>query len=311
MRINIGIFKKLRERSGLSIADLSAKCRGVSASTIHRIESGKTSRQSKVTIDRLARALHTDMDTLTGEKPLLDDEVREKFSYDSQMRVRLTHEQRNAFNFVAIRYHVDSAHIFALAPLLFHIFAGESLNERTIAINSVDELQAAMQLAGAQIAHISGRLTSDNTADELANLERRSITKNDIFGDVIDEDDAQWDARPHDYDHDVDNPFCQYLKRRVAAGMQASDWHAEFEYFDRQMGPRYVACRSEAEAYCAGDADLADNLINGMIGLHEIPPELKPAANFAARNDWLRTKIAQNAEEFTFLADGLLGELGI
>lgn len=288
MKIEGKILIELRRRNAWSIADLSSKAKGVSEATIMRIENNQTMRHNKSTIERLARALKTDQETLSGEKNLADFRESTRDSSSSQLRIRLSNEARNSLVFVGQRYRVKLEHILEVAPLLFHLVAGESLQKRSRALEEIEQRRAALETAGSQVSHISGRLTSDWQADNLAGLEEASIANNDLFGLAIDDDESVDDPRCYNYDHAGENPFARFLKDKTEELNKLSGWQGAIEAIDEDYMAGYSICRPEVEAFCEGDERAAELLIDGIIGLHEIPNELRAHTCTSDRNSWIK-----------------------
>ena len=308
MKIDPRSLKELRTRQNWSIANLSNKAKGVSEATIMRIENDQTKRHSKATVERLARALKTDQETLCGEKALPERDNPTPERFDSQFRVRLSNQSRNALVFVASRYGVSPEHILEVAPLLFHMAAGESLMQRQIALSEVNERRNALQAGGSSLPHISDVLTYNLQADELAELEQRSIARNDIFGLKIDDDETGDDPRPYDYDHSSDNPFARFLSSKIEKISGLPRWQGAIDCIDEGDAGVYSICRPEIESYCGGDEHAAYLLADGLVGFHDIPAELRANSCTEDRNNWIK-RVAE--ERIAALTGGLLLDLGI
>lgn len=305
MKIDSNALKQLRKDKEWSIADLSKRAKGVSEATIIRIENQQTKRNNASVFERLARALQTDQETLSGEKALPDAPDAKPGIEKSQIRVRLSNEARNSFVFVASRYGVSPQKIIEIAPLLFHIVAGESLLQRAKMLADLEAKRSALESPELDFSHISGRLTDDIRFDELVSLEEKSIGQNDLFGLIIDGDQSCDDPRPYSYNHETENPFARYLARKLEKLSELAGWQGNLDGIDEDFTSKFSICRPEFEAFCEGDSVAADLLIDGVIGLYEIPAELRPRGCAAERNTWIKNTASTKFAEFSELVQEL------
>lgn len=297
-RINPLILRRHRKKLGLSLEDLEARS-GIDKGTIYRIEAGKPGRNARNTIAKLASALKCSPDELVATT-VDDPDVTETVLYSrSQLNVRISHEGRNALTFVGQRYGVRQIDIIEFAPLLFHLVAEESLRSRQDSLERLRTARAAVSATQGNFPHITERLMNDWQAEEMEVAEERSIAKRDLRGEMLDEDETLYDVRPTEYDEGEQNPFIVHLRDRL----KAVGGYAELDAWYVGWSPRYLIGREEAAAYFNGDENIAEDVLNGVIGVHEIPKELRGADAADARLAWAREKVAEVRSQQVHLLD--------
>lgn len=287
-RINPLILQRQRKKLGLSLEDLERRS-GIDKGTIYRIEAGKPGRNARNTIDKLANALKCTPDELVTTK-VDDQDAKDTVLYPrSQLNIRISNEGRNALAFVAQRYGVRSIDIVEIAPLLFHLVAEESLALRRDCLERLRTAREAVSSMHASFPHITERLINDWQAEELELAEERSIAKRDLRGELLGIDETLYDVRPLNYDEGDRNPFVMHLRDRL----REVGGYAELDAWYDGWSPRYLVGRDEAAAYFNGDEDVAEYVLNGVIGLHEIPKDLRGADTAEARLVWAQERIAE------------------
>lgn len=264
--INANNLKALRVQKRWSLDELALKSK-VDRGTINRIETGKQTNNRRTTVERLASALETDIDTLTGPD-LSAVEKDWESAAKSQLNIRIGNDARNALSLVAARYHIKPSHILQLAPLLFLWAAEESLKQRQ---QRLDDLAAQWEAIGphARFQHLHGNLTYNWQGEEVMEEERRSIAKRDIFGLLIDDD-----ARLPDYEESEQNPMAQFLRGLVASLGNLASFEHFAPFWDR---PGYTLGRDEALAFVGGHEEAANHIVNGYAPLHELPKGVREA----------------------------------
>lgn len=309
-RINPRIAKRERLKLKLSLEELARKS-GVNKSTLHRIESGAMSRNVEHVVERLAKQFKMDAEALIA--PVAEEEDSEAetlFSYRSQLNLRVSHQVRNALHLVAWRYRLKPLDIIELAPLLFHIVASETLNERTAKLATLREARTRIADMASAFPHLHERMLNDWNGEEIELREELSIAARDLRGERVDEGDDYIDTRPLDYDDGAHNPFVTQLRQRLAAIQLANAEPELFDYWSDGCGPRYEICREEALRYMGGDAEAAEHIVMGQIGLHEVPRELRDAGHTGDRVTWVKERgaelAARNAEWLQSLSVGEL-----
>ncbi len=243
---------------------------------------------------RLAAIFKLEPDTLTAA--VADDaetDTETAFSFRSQLNVRISHETRNALALVSKRYGVKALDILELAPLMFHLVAAETLKERSARLNELDLARNQISDLGRHFPHVSERMVNDWNGEEIEERERRSIAACDVRGDLLDTGDDFVDTRPMDYDDGAANPFVSQVRARLAAVQGNVAEPDSFSYWSDGSGPSYEICRAEAVAYLAGAAELAEAVVAGRVGLHEIPKELREPAMGEARAKWVEERAAE------------------
>ena len=303
-KINPELLTRYRDRAGMSLEELSRRS-GIDKGTINRIEKGKTKRSNAHTTNALAKALKVEAEALTATE-VEPEAVENTLFSKTKLTMQISAESRNALSLVAARYSVKPSDIIEFAPLLFHLVASENLKQRA---ERLAELRAARDVVASlhgNFRHLAGRLVSDWQAEELEQLEERSIAGRDLRGDRIDDESTHTDARPYDYDDDDQNPFVEHLRARLAA-VQGEGAEEQLEGWSPYFGPTYAICHDEARAYFCGDEDAADDLVGGRFSLTEIPKELRGDDKAQDRVAWATAKRQERAANI----DDLLSPLGI
>lgn len=308
--INPNVAKRERQKLKLSLDELARKS-GINKATLHRIENGRMKRNADHVVVRLAKIFKLDADALTAANVEDDDTAAESiFSYRSQLNVRVSHETRNALNLVAWRYSVKPLDIVELAPLMFHLVAAETLNERAGRLAALREARERIADLSAGFRHLHERMVNDWNGEEIEHREERSIAAHDIRGEKIDDPDGFTDTRPLDYDDGSHNPFVTQVRERLAAVRPSGAEPELFDYWSDRFGPRFEICREEAAGYLGGDDEAAEEIIMGQVGLHEIPKEFREADKVGQRAAWVRERAAElrarNAEWLETLGIGEL-----
>lgn len=301
--INPAVLGRRRAELKLSLDDIETRS-GINRATIHRIERGKTGRNNQHTIAKLANALKIEVNELTASSAESDATATDEILYSrSQMNVRVSHESRNALALVGMRYGVRPVDVVEFAPLLFYIVAEESLRARQASLTVLAEARKAVQAMDGHFPHLSERLVSDWQADDIELLEETSIRKRDLLGRMLDDETSIPETRPVEYDEGEHNPFVAHLRTRLAVLESEEAPAGAMEDWYDGWPPRYLICRPEALDYFGGDEEIADDIVNGIIGLHELPREMRALDQQEARVAWARARIKETAERQVDLLD--------
>lgn len=304
-RINAAILKRRRDELGMSLADVAERS-NINIATIHRIERGKTARTNQRTVAQLAKALKVEPHELTAAKADADAESNDDLLYSrSQLNVRVSHEARNALSLVGLRYGMRPSDIIEFAPLLFYVVAEESLKARAANLKALAEARSQIGALSDQFPHITERMTHDWPGEDLEMLEDRSIRARDLRGTIIDEDNSGSDPRPIQYEDGEHNPLLDHLRRRLAAVQSPDEPGAELESWYEGWTPRYLICKQQARDFFGGDEEAADDVLNGMVGLHELPREMRGAGQEAVRSAWIKERVKEQGATQVDLLDGL------
>jgi transcriptional regulator with XRE-family HTH domain len=273
-RINPDRLRHYRAKQNLSQADLGERS-GIDKGTIHRIEAGKTRRNNTNVVSSLAHALKVEPSLLTAVDMEGIEPPTTEFFEKTQLNVRVSPEIRNALSMVSRRYSVTPTEVIEFAPLLFHLVASESLKERAARLDRLRDARARVTALDGLFKHITNRILKDWDAEQLDDMEARSIAKRDLRGDVLDDDDSIWDRRPHDYDADEQNPFITHLKDRLSAAQADAD--DTLDGWNCRAGVCYQICREQALEWFGGDHDAADDFVRGSYSISEMPREIRTA----------------------------------
>lgn len=265
--INANNLKLLRLRRKMTLDALELES-GVNRVTISRIENGRTSSTRHHTLENLARALGSDVETLTGPD-IMDGAEDGPFSgRKSQMNIRMANDARNALTLVAMRYNLKPAHILHIAPFLFLWAAEESLRRRK---RHLDEISAKWDALRGQDSptHLNSRLNVSWEAEDLIVAEDTSIRAKDLFGLRIADEHL-----PEDYEDSDQNPFARFLAALAEDLGELAEFHYWSPYWEE---PGYIVGQDEAEQITGGDRDAAMEIVNGYAPLHELPREVREA----------------------------------
>lgn len=84
------------------------------------------------------------------------------------------------------------------------------------------------------------------------------------------------------------NPFEVHIKEwfeRTGEAGGINEW--------AEAGPYFSVCPEKALAFACGDEAMATVLLDGTVGLHEVPDELLSSEMVEQRLQWLRTRVAE------------------
>lgn len=305
MQINSEKLIMLRKQKDLS-AEALAEASGVGRATITRIENGRTATQNRTTVERLCKALRCKPEDLATppEKVEAGNSLSSRRATPYGMRIA----SQNALALIAARYDEKPETILELAPLLFDIFARESLIARREALTELRSRRAAIGAMSNKFPHLSGRFTVDWEAEDFDDREQVSIDRDDIRGEFVHADSAWSDSfYPNEFDEEGDNPFVFHLKARCerlgACGYEAP----RVDVITRSFGPVYDIGLPEAAKLAGGDDDLAQAIVAGWVPVASIPKELLNEERLADRQKWLREKQSESKAR----SAALFAELGL
>jgi transcriptional regulator with XRE-family HTH domain len=273
------VLKALRERRQLSQDQLAKKAQ-VDKQTIHRIERGMHKRTRAHTIQQLADALKTKADILTGAEPMVEDKAKPTVFEPTELKTQMSAATRNALSLVAAKYGVGQRRIVELAPFLFAWACEASLGRRWERISAIEASYKSVAAHSGNFPHLSHLLTDNWRGEVVIGAEQESITKRDIFGELIPFTDGE--IGNSDADEWSENPFAVFLSS-LSAEIGA---HTHFEGFDRNTSPDYVICKDQALQMVDGDEYAAEVIITGAARLHEMPAEVRQGSG-AERTAWL------------------------
>ena len=303
--INAEKLAWLRKRARKTVDELAESAK-VGRATITRIENGRTRSSNPVTVTRLAEALSCREAELFT--PPADEGEKAQMAEREPVDFEMSTEAQNALHLVAMRYHESLDTIVELAPLLFDLFARESLKERRRRLAELESHRKAIAALSADCSHIGERLFNDWDADEIERREEASIRANDLRASYIMKLGGAEDGFfPDYYDEDSMNPFVSFLKQRLNA---VSDGDADAPTIDsvsRWGHAEYNIGLREALQITGGDRPLADWIVWGSIPLTRMPKALRAADAHEARLAWLREQAAIHSAKL----DSLFGDLNI
>ena len=166
----------------------------------------------------------------------------------------------------AARFGVKPNHILHLAPLLFRWAAEMSLQWRR---KRLAELEAQIDALSNMVTpkHLSGVVIDNWRGDQVLEDEQGSIDKRDLFGVLLKDD-----SLSATYEESEQNPMAQFLKS-ISASLGDD---VEFEHWSPHWSqPGYTLGKAEALELVGGDAEAAQQIVDGYAPLHELPKEVR------------------------------------
>lgn len=303
--INAEKLAWLRKRARKTVDEL-AEAAKVGRATITRIENGRTRSSNPVTVKRLAEALNCrEAELFTAPS---DEDDKAQLAAREPVDFEMSTEAQNALHLVAMRYDETLDTIVELAPLLFDLFARESLRDRSRRLAQAASLREAIAALAADCSHIGERLFNDWDAEEIERREEASIRANDLRASYIMKLGLAEDGFfPDDYDEDAMNPFVASLKQRLEAVREDGDDAPAIESLSRWGHADYNIGLREALQITGGDKHLAESIAWGHIPLARMPKALRTADAHEARLAWLREQKAAHLAKL----DSLFADLNI
>ncbi len=284
------ILRKLMEDKKFTCSDVASQS-GVATKTISRLlnpTGGRGKRPRRQTVESIARALGTTPEKLFG-KAERDPQPKRDLAADgsellTQLNVRVDHATRNAMALICRHYGVKAHQLVMLAPLLFHCVAERSLARRRSRLNELEAKQAEAEALRHNFEHLHACLWANTNADEISFAEQDSINKSNIFGDdILTIEGLTGPASDEFYtDESRINPFSKFVSDFVVE----STSRIKFDGFERSsIFSCYTLDREFVLDAVNGDPEVANAIVNGVVGLHEVPTELRDRIE---RLQWLK-----------------------
>jgi len=294
----------LRKEAKLTAEALAVEA-GVGRATITRLENGTAGATRAETARRLANALKCQIADLFT--PPAAEQSQTIFTDRVPLSISISSAAQNALELVAIRYNETRETILELAPLLFDLLARESLLERSRHLAELCIRRDAVASMGEHYSHLGGRFLHDWQAEEVESREETSIRNRDIRAVYVLDDDRVEDAFvPTDYDDECNNPFVDYLNRRLVNVKSDSETAPSLHVWPVWRSPSYEIGSEEALAIARGDEDLARAILSGAVPLAKIPKNLRNPDAEEARIDWMREQKAKHDHKLEELFADLL-----
>lgn len=273
------VLKALRNRRRLTQKGLAERAK-VDKQTVYRLEADTRERSStrRSTVDALARALRTDPEILIGKRPLPVAEEDDRSVLEmSKLNTEVSTQMRNAMYLVSERYNVKYSDILELAPFLFCWVAEASLRQRKERLLRMEAALKELQDADSDVKHLHPLDLSE--VEEKIKHEKGSIEYHDIWGITAE---GYVEGK-----YPFDTPFAEFLNSLTdEMGNDASlDEYCWSDF------PSYRVCQKEAMDLFGADAELADEILQGHIALHQMPKELRELGKRKERADWARAKL--------------------
>ncbi len=300
IKIDSATLEKLMDAKGLTKTTLAAKA-GLTRKTIERLlnpPEGRGKRTRNETIEAIAKALEVPTDQLwaKGRHRSAPTSVSEQVSDRlppsiSQMNIRIDHATRNALYIVSRRYGVEIQQVIKLAPLLFLTVAERSLAQRRTRINALKKSQQEAFDIAKGAPYLSPLVYESPYSDAILEKEEKSIAKNDIFSDDLYHDADEVCSDKFYEDSSRYNPFAIFLRDFVSD----STGLAEVETCGNgSLFTGYKLSPNIFEAFFSSDTDILNALVDGTVGIHEIPSDIKDSS---AIGDFIKSKADESRKE--------------
>ncbi|MDV7145635.1 helix-turn-helix transcriptional regulator [Tropicimonas sp. TH_r6] len=269
MTINPTTLKLLRNNQDLS-QEVLAKRSTVSQRQINRIESGKTKKPNRHTVERLANALDVAPDLLGKQLSDLSDVDWKRSGFTTQ-KVRLNEEVSRNYRIVAHHYGVTFHDLVDATPWLFTLVAEMSLAERRRRLEASDE---AFEAAFETLPTHWPTVINDQDYYTACDAEERSIRMRDIFGELEGVGN--------------ENPFVEFLRENArtlrSEGIPSDDLTAQYG----PHLPRWTLFRGWLEKLALGGAS-EEPPVASKVECLDMPKEARD--NPAERTAWIANKI--------------------
>lgn len=299
----------LRKEAKLTAEALAVEA-GVGRATITRLENGTAGATRAETARRLANALKCQTADLFT--PPAAEQSQTIFNDRVPLSISISSAAQNALELVAMRYNETRETILELAPLLFDLLARESLLERSGNLAELWIRRDAVASMGEHYSHLGGRFLHDQQAEGVESREETSIRNRDIRAAYVLDDDSLEDAFvPTDYDDECDNPFVDYLNRRLSAVRPDGDTAPSLDVWPVWRSPSYEIGSEEALAIARGDEELGRAILSGAVPLAKLPKSLRGPDNEEARIAWMREQKANHDQKLQELFGDLLIDVNV
>ena len=293
MKIDPDRLRYLRKKQKLSLVKLAEKTRrvnppGITEKTIQRLEA--TSQQNTAvrehTIESLVKALNIDVGVLTGELPLPEsDNMLADNPERVQIGAQIAPKARLAYDLIKRQYGVSATEIINMAPFFFALLAEGSLAQRREKVEEGLERLQQIEFGYGVFGY------ADTVADMVIGEEYESISKNDLFGEHLQD---MIGGSP--FDPDEDNPFAHYLRKLADELAKPDIVEVDRDRDDLRFGsppkfPDYDICSDELDRIANGSPDARRALETGHARFAEIPEEFMAEDASEARAKWLEDKL--------------------
>ncbi|MEI7432041.1 MAG: helix-turn-helix transcriptional regulator [Betaproteobacteria bacterium] len=289
-------LEELMGMSGLRQKQLADALK-VDVGTISRWVRGTQKTIRSENFSKLCSILKVDGRVLSGQSDMPGSGDSRPSNID-QMNIKITGETRNAYSLVARRYRVTRQQISEAAPILFHIFAEQSLRHRVAHVKNLMEAISAVDTIKSNAYHIPNVHVSEDSIYR----EEDSIEQRDIFGLVAERlnDEDIGTTYPDDFEAELHNPFVSYI-REAMANIGCPSQEIESVKWNPHSRPRYRICIEEALKIVGGDEKAANHILDGTALIHTMPKKLTPQE----RAKWAHNESARVDAELDALFDDL------
>lgn len=300
----------LREKEGWTF-EQAAKKLNISRAQLQRLEKGGIKSPRAHTLAEICRGYGVVAEDLLPEQngsrfaqgPVMEDAHWRPADIETQVSARVSAQAKNSLALVAHRYGVSQTAVVEVAPLLFSIFANESFAERR---KHLAEMRASLtqqnEIARSYLGHLSSDVLPRDKQDWALDAEEASISARDLLGRRVeeksDDDDLSWDEN---FDHQKDNPFASFLRRRagdIARAVTFGDDGASFYL----MGMFKEVVANPIAAFLCAQGDLA---------FHAMPKGLLVAGKEEERLEWLRDQASEADRAFLDKFDAKASERSV
>ena len=296
MKINPERLSSLRQKNHMTRKGLAERS-GIAERTIQRLENEPQLCQKtrEDTVNRLAKALGTELGVLTGELPFTEyDKASAPDPERIQIGAQIAPKARLAYDLIKGRYGVSATEIINMAPLFFALLAEGSLAWRREKLKEAKEVLDRLE----QIDEFWDGSMASLTASEQIEMEKNSIAKADLFREHLFGEHVL--HLMDSFDPSTDNPFASYL-RKLKAELAITDG-VDVDSGDLMFGsplkfPDYDICRGELDSIADRSRYAKMALETGHARLSEIPEELMAEDAGEKRAKWLEDRLPDTLKD--------------
>lgn len=295
-------LRDIRKSKGIRQKALTSNQRGLSLRAIQRYEKESMEVDEHV-LEVLAKKLQVEPEVLTGELPMPGAGVGgDSEASTRRLSVMLSARTQLNFDLIAYRYGTSIRDVLQFAPVLFVLFAEQSLKwrskrrqERFSQIEQICQLKALFPAIETLIGGV-GEQAEKDLASEFDAIQSRRLY--DAGGD--------WNAQVWG----AMNPATEFLAHQIRdLGLEKEVWlkdspDLESEllnlYNDEEL-PLTRVCVKELLEITGGDAQARLALVHGAVRVPDIPKELLGAEKTLQRIQWLRScweTFSESKEDF-------------
>lgn len=283
-------LREIRKSKGIRQKSLASNQRGLSLRAIQRYEKESMEVDEHV-LEMLARKLKVEPEVLTGTLPMPCSSLGEDTDASTRrLSVMLSARTQLNFDLIAQRYGTTINAVLQFAPVLFVLFAEQSLKwrakrrqERFSKIDQICQIKALFPALETLIEGVGEQAYKDLALEFEAIQERRLYDTGGDWKTLV------WGAM---------NPATEFLADQIRElGLEREVWLRDspdleselFNVYNDDELPLTRVCVTALQEITGGDAQARLALVHGAIRVPDIPKELLGAENTLERIQWLRS----------------------